>query len=96
MNLFNLMKHAKDLKKIQNEISATIIEDEIDGAKLTLNGKGEVKNFEITQDRYDKGKEETQKAIAKVIESCYKKQVNLYKEKATKMLGGINLSDMLG
>ncbi len=96
MDLMKLMKQANNLKKMQGEISKTIVTDEINGAKLVLSGKGEVKNFEISQELYDKGKDEVNKAAKSVIESCLKKQMDLYKSKAKDAMGGMDLSGMMG
>jgi len=91
MDIKKLMKQAKDLKKLQKEISNTILESEVNGAKLSISGTGEVKSFIMSKELYNKGKEEIEKAIFKVITSCLRKQLDLQKEKAKQALKGINL-----
>lgn len=96
MDIMKLMNQAKNLKKMQTEISKCTIEDEVDGTKLILSGSGEVKNFEVTQELFDKGKEQIEKATARVINSCLKKQMDLYKQKAKDAMGGLDLSGIMG
>lgn len=96
MDIMKLMKQAQKLKKMQSEISNCTVEDEIGGAKLILSGSGKVKNFSISNELYEKGKNEIEKAAAEVIGSCFKKQVDLYKDKAKDAMGGMNLPDILG
>lgn len=91
MDIKKLMKQAKDLKKLQKEISNTILESEVNGAKLSISGTGEVKNLTISEQLYNKGKAEIEKAVIRVINSCLKKQIDLQKEKAKQALKGINL-----
>ncbi len=94
MDIMKLMKQAKNLKKIHGEISKCSVEDEVAGAKLVLSGSGKVRNFEITDELYNKGKEAVENSTAKVIDSCIKKQVELYKDKAKEAMGG-NIPDFL-
>jgi len=91
MDIKKLMKQAKDLKKLQKEISKTVIESEVNGAKVSISGTGEVKSFIMSKELYNKGKEEIEKAVIRAISSCLKKQLDSQKEIAEQALKGINL-----
>ncbi|MFH1415635.1 MAG: YbaB/EbfC family nucleoid-associated protein [Elusimicrobiota bacterium] len=94
--MMKLMKQAKNLKNIQKEIAKTTVEDEINGARLTITGDGSVKSFEISEELYQGGREKINSATAAVINSCFKKQMNLFKEKAKNAMGGLDLSGLMG
>ncbi len=90
IDIKRLMKQAKNLKKLQKEISKTVIESEVNGAKLSISGNGDVRNFSISHELYDKGKNEVEKAVIRVISSCLKKQLDSQKEIAKQPSKGIN------
>jgi DNA-binding protein YbaB len=94
MDIMNLMKYASKFKQVQNDIKSTVVEDEINGIKLAVTGSGEVKEFKISQQIFDRGKEEVERTASKVIESCLKKVQNMQIEKAKKALGGVSLPDI--
>ena len=96
MDIMKLMKQASKLKKIQKEIAHIIVQDELDGVKLTISGDGDVKNFEISDGVFEKGKAEVEKIVTKIIKSCLKKQQDVQKEKAKEALGGMNIPGMPG
>lgn len=91
MDIMKLMKQAKNLKKLQKEISNTVLESEVNGAKLSISGDGQVKNLKISEELFNRGKEEVEKTIIRVINSCLKKQLDSQKEIAKQALKGINL-----
>ena len=91
MDIMKLMKQAKKLKKLQKEISNIILESEVNGAKLSITGDGEVRGLTISEELYDKGKKEVEKAVIRAISSCLKKQLDSQKEIAKQVLKGINL-----
>ena len=96
MDIMKIMKQAQQFKKMQKEIESMVIEEERNGAKITLTGNGTVKNFSISEELYKKGREATEKAVKETVSACYKKQVEIYKNKAAEMMGGMNLPDMFG
>jgi DNA-binding protein YbaB len=96
MDIMKLMKQASKLKKVQKEITQAVVQDEINGVKLAMNGAGDIKNFEISQGVFDKGKNEVERAVMSVISACLKKQQDIQKEKAKEALGGINIPGMPG
>lgn len=95
MDIMKLMKQSKNIKKLQNEISNAEVSEEINGAKLILSGKGNVKDFEISEELFLKGRTEVEKTIEDVIVSCLKKQLDLYKSKVKDVMGGIDISSFM-
>ena len=96
MDIMKLMKQAQNLKKMQKEVSKSIIQEEVNGAKLVITGSGDVKSFEISQELYSQGPEQISQAAAKVIDTCFKKQMDLYKSMAKDAMGGMDLSGFMG
>ncbi|GEM_PF-2600400 len=97
MDVMKLMKQAGKLKKAQKKIAKQVIEEEVDGAVLRISGDGKVKNFEISQELYDKGKKNIEKATLIAVKSCLKKQQDIQKNMAKEAMGGSGgLSSMLG
>lgn len=96
MDIMKMIKQANNLKKMQKDIAKCSVSDNIDGANMTLGGTGEVKSIEIEQQLYDKGKNAVEDAVKKVVNSCIKKQMDLYKQKAKDAMGGVDLTGMLG
>ena len=94
MDIMKLMKQAQKLKKVQKEISKTVIEHNADGVALSITGAGELKNFQISDELFDKGKGEVEKTVAVVISSVLKKQQDLQKEKVKEVVGGLKLPDI--
>jgi DNA-binding protein YbaB len=94
MDIMKLMKQAKNLKKMQDEITKCEVEDDVEGACLVLSGSGDVKSFKISQELYDKGREAVEAATKKVIASCFKKQIDLYRQKAKDAMGGVDVMGM--
>ena len=95
MDIMKLMKQAQKFKKIQKEISKTVIEHNADGTALSITGGGELKNFQISSILFDKGKDEIEKAVAAAIITVLKKQQDLQKEKVKEIMGGLKLPDIL-
>ena len=95
MDIMKLMKQAQKFKKIQKEISKTVIEHNADGSALSITGAGELKNFQISSRLFDKGKDEIEKAVTTIIITCLKKQQDLQKEKVKEIMGGLKLPDIL-
>jgi DNA-binding protein YbaB len=91
MDIMKLMKQASKLKKVQKEITQAVVHDEVQGVKLSIDGGGSVKNFEIAQEAYEKGLAEVEQAVKAVISSCLKKQQDMQKEKAKQAMGGLNI-----
>jgi DNA-binding protein YbaB len=96
MDIMKLMKQAKNIKKMQSDIAKMTVEAEEEGAKLVLTGNGTVKSFEISESLYQKGREHIERAATTAIDTCLKKQMELYKQKAKDAMGGLDLSGFTG
>ncbi|MFW6134609.1 MAG: YbaB/EbfC family nucleoid-associated protein [Elusimicrobiota bacterium] len=96
MDIMKLMKQAKKLKKVQKEINKKKIEEQVNGAKLSITGGGKLNSLEISDDLWAKGKSEVENAVSRAIEACMSKQQDLQKKMAKDAMGGMKLPDMFG
>ncbi|MFC2061034.1 YbaB/EbfC family nucleoid-associated protein [Elusimicrobiota bacterium] len=96
MDIMKMMKQAQKLKKLQKEMEKKTVSDEISGASLSLNGAGSVKEFKISQELVNSGKDNIETAVKNVIDSCLKKHLDLQKDMAKDAMGGMDLSKFLG
>lgn len=96
MDMMKLMKQAHKLKKVQKELSNTVISDTYNGVALTITGSGAVKKLEISEELFDKGIKEVEKSVKQVIHNCLKKQQDMQKETAKAAMGGLKLPDIFG
>ena len=95
MDIMKIMKQAQQLKKIQKEIEKTVITESLDGASLSINGAGAVKDLEISEELYASGRGEVEKSLSRLISATLKKQQDMQKDKAKAAMGGMGLPDML-
>ncbi|MBT3412512.1 MAG: hypothetical protein HOJ15_01765 [Candidatus Jacksonbacteria bacterium] len=94
--MFNKIKHLKDLrsqaKKLQDELSQEIIENEKHGITLKMNGNQEILGITLPEDQLSPdNKTSLEKNIKDIFEDTLKK---LQRKMAEKMMKGKDISDI--
>ncbi len=94
--MFSKLKHIKDLrsqaKKMQEEMSKEVIENQKHGIAITMNGNQEILKFTLPSDALSSGnKERLEKNIVEAFDDTLKK---LQRRMAEKMMKGKDISDI--
>lgn len=94
--MFNKIKHLKELrsqaKKLQDELSQEILENEKNGVALKMNGNQEILSISLPEDQLSPdNKERLEKNIKEAFEDTLKK---LQRKMAEKMMKGKDISDI--
>ena len=94
--MFSKLKDIKDLrsqaKKMQEEMSKEVIENQKHGISITMNGNQEILKFTLPADALSSGsKERLEKNIVEAFDDTLKK---LQRRMAEKMMKGKDISDI--
>lgn len=96
-----LMKLQQEAMKVKKELENTLIEAEVDGLVITVNGEMKVEKVEFESDKLIPGLSDSQKkalesAIQEAINKGIKKSQEVAADKMQGVMRGMGMGDMLG
>lgn len=91
-----LMKLQQDAMKVKKELENTLIEAEVDGLVITVNGEMKVEKVEFEDTKIIWDKTALEKAIQEAINKGMKKAQEVAAEKMQGVMKGMWLGDMMG
>jgi DNA-binding protein YbaB len=98
---WELMKLQQEAMKVKKELENTLIEAEVDGLVITVNGEMKVEKAEFETDKLIAGlssgqKSALEKAIMEAVNKGMKKAQEVAGEKMQGVMQGMGLWDMMG
>lgn len=95
------MKLQQEAMKVKKELENTLIEAEVDGLVITVNGEMKVEKVEFESDKLIPGLSDSQKkalesAIQEAINKGIKKSQEVAADKMQGVMRGMGMGDMLG
>ena len=91
-----LMKLQQEAMKVKKELENTLIEAEVDGLVVTVNGEMKVEKVEFETDTLIGDKAALEKAIAQAINKWMKKAQEVAGDKMQWVMKGMGMGDMMG
>ncbi|NDK09828.1 YbaB/EbfC family nucleoid-associated protein [Candidatus Gracilibacteria bacterium] len=91
-----LMKLQQEAMKVKKELENTLIEAEVDGLVITVNGEMKVEKVEFESDALIGNKAGLEKAILEAVNKGMKKAQDVAGEKMQGVMQGMGMGDMLG
>ena len=96
-----LMKLQQEAMKVKKELENTLIEAEVEGLVITVNGEMKVEKAEFESDTLIPGlnssqKAELEKAIMEAVNKWMKKAQEVAGDKMQGVMQGMGLGDMMG
>ena len=91
-----LMKMQQEAMKVKKELENTLIEAEVDGLVITVNGEMKVEKVEFEDTKIIWDKVALEKAIMEAINKWMKKAQEVAAEKMQWVMKGMWLWDMMG
>jgi nucleoid-associated protein EbfC len=102
MNMFDMMKQAKDMyskmKTVQKNLEQKRISIECEGVKITSNGKQEILSLTLDDKVLTLGKDKIEKVLLKAINEISKETLKVIQEESKAITGGVSIpgiTDML-
>lgn len=99
MNMFEMMKQAKDMyaktRDLQKKLEQRRIEVEYNGVHIVANGKQEIVSIQLSDALLTSGKEKVEKALLKACNEVSEKIRKVMEEEAKGVLGGMPPQDMM-
>jgi DNA-binding protein YbaB len=91
-----LMKLQQEAMKVKKELENTLIEAEVDGLVVTVNGEMKVEKVEFETDTLIGDKAALEKAIAEAVNKGMKKAQEVAGDKMQGVMQGMGMGDMMG
>ncbi|MCH8518262.1 YbaB/EbfC family nucleoid-associated protein [Candidatus Gracilibacteria bacterium] len=91
-----LMKMQQEAMKVKKELENTLIEAEVDGLVITVNGEMKVEKVEFEDTKLLGDKTGLEKAIMDATNKGMKKAQEVAAEKMQGVMKGMGLGDMMG
>ena len=90
------MKLQQEAMKVKKELENTLIEAEVDGLVVTVNGEMKIEKVEFESDNLIGDKAGLEKAIAEAVNKGMKKAQEVAGDKMQWVMQGMGLWDMMG
>jgi DNA-binding protein YbaB len=91
-----LMKLQQEAMKVKKELENTLIEAEVDGLVVTVNGEMKVEKVEFESDTIIGDKAALEKAILEAVNKGMKKAQEVAGDKMQGVMKGMGMGDMMG
>lgn len=89
------MKLQQEAMKVKKELENTLIEAEVDGLVITVNGEMKVEKVEFEDTKIIGSKSWLEKAIMEAVNKGMKKAQEVAAEKMQGVMGNMGLGDMM-
>jgi hypothetical protein len=95
MDMFKMIKEAAAMKSRLNQMEkllrARLIEVEVNGVKVKMNGKGELLDFKLSPEAVKQDTAKLEKNILNAVQQGIKKSQEVMAEEAKKITGGLSI-----
>jgi len=99
MDMFKMMKEAMAMKsklaEMDRLLKDRILDVELNGVKVSINAKSEIKDIKISPEVFKLQHEKAEKAVLVALQAAVKKAQEVMAEEAKKLTGGVKIPGLM-